>query len=80
MRELWLHEKPPLGCCPADIRARERIIELSQAIMRRAQGENPIVLAEWAHEIIEQTNIIKEHKCYRKPSSWLKEEQGGEDE
>lgn len=75
MRELWLHGKPPLGCCPADIRARERIEELSQAIMRRVQDENPIVLAEWAHEIIEQTNIIEEHKCYRKPSSWLKEEQ-----
>lgn len=80
MREIWSHEKPPLGCCPADIRARERIAELSQAITRRVQDENPILLAEWAHEIIAQTTIIEEHKYYRMPSSWVEEEQGGDDE
>lgn len=54
--------KPPLGACPAGIRARERIKELAEAIVRNAYDGPDFKIKDWAIEIIEQIGIAENHK------------------
>lgn len=66
-----MNYKPPLGACPCDMVAFERIKVLADAISRYAnEGYSYKSIEKWANEILDQCKLIEK---YKSSPNWIKE-------